>query len=341
MKLVHEKIIFFIVFLLGFSGLVGQQQTPEYLIFKKDTIPFFSYPLRDLLEVDGYFDRKRFPNFGLAKGTYFDDACIRGIIGHWELKNDSLFLVNILGYPNIELPDSLWESLFNELGNSKNFAKWFNGKIVVPGRKNVKYLHTESQTLFEEELLLVFKNGRCLTKRKIKRKQFPKLEQFENKKRMLAVQLVDTLLFYIQKKYLKDLALEEKLNKRGKELVRVMIVDCDEDFYLTFNRCGRIVNVKYDMYYAGFSEKVTLFNKIEDWWATYIDEDERVCVRLIQNALKNYQVPKNIRPSKKFSIPFYLQGEDFDNLDTLRKENQHQKFWWNSDWDFMYSNYPK
>jgi len=336
-----KKLLFLKIFLLGFSGLVGQQQTPEYLIFKKDTIPFFSYPLRDLLEVDGYFDRKRFPNFGLAKGTYFDHACIRGIIGLWELKNDSLFLVNILGYPNIELPDSFRDSLFNELGNGKNFAKWFNGKIVVPGRKNVKYLHTESQTLFEEELLLVFKNGRCINNGIIKRKNFTKLVQFENKKRMLAVQLVDTLLFYIQKKYLNELALEEKLNKRGKELDRVTIDDCDEDFYLTFNRFGKIVNVKYDMYYAGFSEKVTLFNKIEDWWATYTDEDERVCVRLIQNALKDYQVPKNIRPSKKFSIPFYLQGKDFDNLDTLRKENQHQEFWWNSDWDFMYSNYPK
>ena len=336
-----KKLLFLKIFILVFSGLKGQQQSPEYIIFKKDTIPFFSYPLRDLTEVYGYLNRKRFPNFGLAKETYFDYACINGIIGLWELKNDSLFLVNILGYPNIELPDSLRESLFKELGDGKNFAKWFNGKIVVPGRKNIKYIHTEYLTVFEEEIVLVFKNGRCLTKRKIKRKQFPKLEQFENKKRVLAVQLVDTLLFYIQQKYLKDLSLEEKLNKRGKELDRGTIDGCDGDFYLTFNRFGRIVNVKYDMYYAGFGEKVTLFNKIEDWWYSFTDEDERVCIRLIRNSLKNYRVPKNIRPIKKFSIPFYLQDKDFDNLDTLRRENQHQEFWWNSDWDFMFSNYPK
>gem|GEM_PF-7134904 len=39
-----KKLLFLKIFILVFSGLQGQQQSPEYIIFKKDTILFFLIP---------------------------------------------------------------------------------------------------------------------------------------------------------------------------------------------------------------------------------------------------------------------------------------------------------
>ncbi len=71
--------------------VTGTAQIPDFLIYKGDTLAIYANPL------ETYFDSISRPDNIFAKYGYNSTACWRGYIGFWELKNDSLYLVELQG----------------------------------------------------------------------------------------------------------------------------------------------------------------------------------------------------------------------------------------------------
>ena len=83
-------------------------------------------------------------------------AIVRGYIGNWEIKNNKLFLISLLGFiENQEQVD------LNFLFPDKNevFADWFTGDIRIPQGKMLKKVNLGYESIFEKNRILRFKEG--------------------------------------------------------------------------------------------------------------------------------------------------------------------------------------
>ena len=73
-------------------------------------------------------------------------ACWRRYIGTWEIKENRLYLVDVLGR-------------FELLGDEPLFADWFSGTLRIPRGKLVKYVHSDFASIFEKELKITIEKG--------------------------------------------------------------------------------------------------------------------------------------------------------------------------------------
>lgn len=92
------------------------------------------------------------------KGIFFTSphtACGRGYIGTWEIKDQKLYLIDILGFT--ENGDVGMGYLFK---NSKEIiAYWFFGDLCVPLGKVLKYVHPGYNSVYEKELVFHIEGG--------------------------------------------------------------------------------------------------------------------------------------------------------------------------------------
>lgn len=146
------SILFYFTFTIG--KLFSTAQIPDFLIYKGDTLAIYANPL------ESYFDKILRPDSIFDKYGYNSTACWRGYIGYWELKNDSLFLLELNGYSQ-KIDLSL--ILKDKDPNKKIFADWVNQSIINPYGKLVHYEHADYASIYEFEKDFFFKNG-ILTK---------------------------------------------------------------------------------------------------------------------------------------------------------------------------------
>jgi hypothetical protein len=75
-------------------------------------------------------------------------ACWRGYIGTWEIKNEKLYLINILGY-------------YQMIDNHPIFADWVSGLIRVPQGK-LMYCDRSGHKVYEQEVHLRIEQGKVI-----------------------------------------------------------------------------------------------------------------------------------------------------------------------------------
>ncbi|MFT3739079.1 MAG: hypothetical protein QM786_09995 [Breznakibacter sp.] len=128
----------------------GTAQIPDFLIYKGDTLSIYANPL------ESYFDSISRPDSIFDKYGYNSTACWRGYIGFWELKNDSLFLLELQGDSTI-IDLSL---IFNDRKtDTKIFADWVDDSILNPYGKLVLYEHMGYASIYEFEREFIFSKG--------------------------------------------------------------------------------------------------------------------------------------------------------------------------------------
>lgn len=128
----------------------GTAQIPDFLIYKGDTLSIYANPL------ESYFDSISRPDSIFEKFGYNSTACWRGYIGYWELRNDSLFLVELRGdSTKIDL------SLIFKDRNTDNeiFADWVNYPINNPYGELIHYEHMGYASIYEFERDFIIKKG--------------------------------------------------------------------------------------------------------------------------------------------------------------------------------------
>jgi hypothetical protein len=132
----------------------GTAQRPDYLLFKGDTLAIFSNPL------ESYFKNGVRPDSVFQQYGCFSTNCWRGYVGYWELKNDSLFLLELHANSN-KIDLSL---IFKDKKTDKAvFADWVNHSINNPFGKLIHYIHEGYSSIYEFEREFIFSNG-VLTK---------------------------------------------------------------------------------------------------------------------------------------------------------------------------------
>jgi len=143
-----------LLLLLGITFLAqetfGTAQFPDFLIYKGDTLSIFANPL------EVYFDNHPRPDSIFDKYGYNSTACWRGYIGYWELRNDSLFLIELHGdTSNIDL-----SLIFKDRKiDNRIFADWYSYNIINPYGKLIYYEHMGYESIYEFEKEFIFSKG--------------------------------------------------------------------------------------------------------------------------------------------------------------------------------------
>jgi hypothetical protein len=128
----------------------GTAQFPDFLIYKGDTLSIYANPL------ESYFDSISRPDSIFDKYGYNSTACWRGYIGYWELKNDSLFLLELHGDSSL-IDLSL---IFKDRKTDKKiFADWVDYPILNPYGNLINYEHMGYESIYEYEREFTFKKG--------------------------------------------------------------------------------------------------------------------------------------------------------------------------------------
>ncbi|WP_299180762.1 hypothetical protein [uncultured Chryseobacterium sp.] len=240
---------------------------PDYIIYKKDTIPTYNLILEQYLQ-------KKNPNenklFGLSfRGDENFAAplnCWRGYQAIYAVIDSKLYLTKIISCGdltnkskiNIVESQRKMEEIFGDKIDDKGvFINWFSGKISFPQRtmKN-KELRWDGvfYRIFEYETVIDFDQGK-----------FVKEENVHNYQKVLG-----GINRKSNDKISDKIFNKLKLEKWDKKF------DCSEKYLITIGEKGKISNIKMT-----YSEK-----EIEE----YFEKDEyNYCINKINNALKIMQ----------------------------------------------------
>jgi hypothetical protein len=134
-------------------------QIPEKILYEGKSGSLFTNPL------ESYFtkDNPR-PEFA-APHT----ACWRGYIGSWEIRENTLYLVDI----NAWMRDGSGKAApvgFNAVFPGKKAplkAEWFTGTLRIPRGKPIRHVHMGYQTVYEEEVHLRIEAGKVVDRQTI------------------------------------------------------------------------------------------------------------------------------------------------------------------------------
>lgn len=92
---------------------------------------------------------------------YPTTACWRGYIGTWEVKDDKLYLIDLIGYLNQYIQDKQKEVGLDYLFPDENevFAEWYTGEIKVDKGEIIGINETTYRWIFEESISLKIIKG--------------------------------------------------------------------------------------------------------------------------------------------------------------------------------------
>lgn len=247
-----------LLLLLGISPVYSTGQYPDYLIQGQDTVPIFNNPLEQYFEKVGNRELIDFEN--PCRST----ACWRGYKAYWELKSDSLFLVNVTSCHD-DCNESKDANLFAMFGKERPFASWYNGTLTVPKGELFSGSDMGYNAIFEFEDKLQIENGLLKSKQQISNIELIEQIKLDNKLYAQIPTLKDTLFFYLNKNI--DW---EKIDDTD--------CDCSDSFILTYDKNGKIKKVEY----------IKLLDETDNlWYKLYLWRFDKKCSRRIKSAIKS------------------------------------------------------
>lgn len=196
--------LFFVLLLYGV--IFGTAQTTDYLIYKGDTLDIYSFPL------ESYFSQESRPDSVFEKYGYNSTGCWRGYIGYWELRNDSLFLKELIGRSGgIDLSLVFGEKIIDQ--DSGIFADWFNGSLFHPYGEMKYYIADGSPSIYEYEREYYFEEGKL-----------DKIKEYDNRKTRKSIYSEDIGLL---KEYIQSKINYELLETQTDSTIKVLVKNCE------------------------------------------------------------------------------------------------------------------
>jgi hypothetical protein len=83
-------------------------------------------------------------------------ALVRGYIGTWEIKNNQLYLISLLGFVDNNKKVDLSYLFPNK---TEVFANWFSGNIRIPEGELLNKINLGYTSVFEKDRILNIKEG--------------------------------------------------------------------------------------------------------------------------------------------------------------------------------------
>ncbi len=132
-------------------------QRGDTLLYKGEEVRMATEPLKPYLINRG--------------GKYFHSNstnCFRGYFGKWEITESKLYLIDFEAYIGDGEVVNL-SYLFPD--QRKVFANWYSGEIRIPQGKILEYVHIGYESIYEEDVLLKFREGNLFEERIIDNRQ--------------------------------------------------------------------------------------------------------------------------------------------------------------------------
>lgn len=149
--------ILIIIFLaISVEKVLATGQIPDILIYNNDTLSIFSNPLEQLTNVDSL----RVKLFGDNK-EHRKTACWRGYQAEWTIIDNQLYLTAIYScnYYDDSIKSDLKQLFGEKFINGKVIANWVTAKILSPKGKELYYVHSGYESLYEKEVVFEIING--------------------------------------------------------------------------------------------------------------------------------------------------------------------------------------
>ena len=122
-------------------------QATETLIYKGEKLRLCAEPLAGYFELKGIEAPFRAPHTALW----------RGYVGTWEIVDDRLYLVDLMGWAESGGKVGL-EFLFPGFP-TRVFAHWVNGLLRATRGERIRYVHAGFGSVYEHDLLFQFDDG--------------------------------------------------------------------------------------------------------------------------------------------------------------------------------------
>lgn len=129
-------------------------QVPERLLYRGRMLDLCDQPLYSWFRLSGQEETPFVSTFS---------ANWRGYVGTWEIRDDRLYLVTLMGLLKSGERGSL-EDLFPDYPQ-RVFAHWYSGELRAPLGRLLKYVHMGYASEYERDLLLLVRRGVVLKTR--------------------------------------------------------------------------------------------------------------------------------------------------------------------------------
>lgn len=200
------KIYILTIILLAVSveRVLATGQIPDRLIYNNDTLSIFANPLEQLPNVDSL----RAKLFNDNK-EHWNTACWRGYQAEWTIIDNQLYLTAIYScnYNEDNIKSDLKQHFGEKFIKGKVKANWVTAKILSPQGKELYYVHSGYESLYEKEVVFEIVNG-----------QLKGTTTYDNSKSRISIYSQDTSL----QKFIYSNIQWEKLPKQDKP-VRVFV----------------------------------------------------------------------------------------------------------------------
>lgn len=173
---VEEIFIILLLVCINFI-LCATEQESDYIKIDDIEHKLFTNPVYELLQFED-FHNKYITVINGIKDFSISSACWRGYIAYFEIKNDLLYLndiiVHTVSLENIGRPEDRDISIYSKLFDSQKsfFCNFYSGILIIPTGECIKEIYNGYDSMYENYLIIKIRNGQVIQKKEFKYNEF-------------------------------------------------------------------------------------------------------------------------------------------------------------------------
>lgn len=172
-----EKIFIILLLICINFILCATEQESDYIKIDDIEHKLFTNPVYELLQFED-FHNKYITVINGIKDFSISSACWRGYIAYFEIKNDLLYLndiiVHTVSLENIGRPEDRDISIYSKLFDSQKsfFCNFYSGILIIPTGECIKEIYSGYDSMYENYLIIKIRNGQVVQKKEFKYNEF-------------------------------------------------------------------------------------------------------------------------------------------------------------------------
>jgi hypothetical protein len=153
---VRSCILTIIFLTVSVEKVLATGQIPDRLIYNNDTLSIFANPLEQLTNIDSLREKIFDDN-----KVHWSTDCWRGYQAEWAIIDNQLYLTAIYScnYSKDNKKSDLKQLFGEKFINGKVKANWVTAKILSLQGKELYYVHSGYESLYEKEEIFEIVNG--------------------------------------------------------------------------------------------------------------------------------------------------------------------------------------
>jgi len=173
---VEKNFIILLLICINFI-LCATEQESDYIKIDDIEHKLFTNPVYELLQFED-FHNKYITVINGIKDFSISSACWRGYIAYFEIKNDLLYLndiiVHTVSLENIGRPEDRDISIYSKLFDSQKsfFCNFYSGILIIPTGECIKEIYSGYDSMYENYLIIKIRNGQVIQKKEFKYNEF-------------------------------------------------------------------------------------------------------------------------------------------------------------------------